>query len=63
MMGCKKAIEDLKLAHRKAGNSNSYENASTIYGRCGHTEEAAKNAFNLQPIDTNWRSTSHLALS
>ena len=64
MIGCKEAIEDLKLAHRKAGNSDSYGYASIIYGRCGYTEEAAryaKNAFNLQPIDTNWRSTSRLA--
>ena len=64
MIGCKEAIEDLKLAHRKAGNSDSYGYASIIYGRCGYPEEAAKyakNAFNLQPIDTNWRSTSRLA--
>ncbi len=66
MIGCKEAIEDLKLAHRKVGNSNSYEYASIIYGRCGcgYTEEAtkyAKNAYNFQPIDTNWRSTSRLA--
>ena len=61
MIGCKEAIEDLKLAHRKVGNSNSCEYASIIYGRCGHTEEDAKNAFNLQPIDINWRSTSRLA--
>jgi len=64
IIGCKEAIEDLKLAHRKAGNSDSYGYASIIYGRCGYPEEAAKyakNAFNLQPIDTNWRSTSRLA--
>ncbi len=64
MIGCKEAIEDLKLAHRKAGNSDSYGYASIIFGRCGYPEEAAKyakNAFNLQPIDTNWRSTSRLA--
>ena len=42
MIGCKEAIEDLKLAHRKVGNSNSCEYASIIYGRCGHTEEDAK---------------------
>ena len=64
MIGCEEAITDLKLAHRKAGNFDSYGHASIIYGRCGYTEEAAKyakNAFNLQPIDTNWRSTSRLA--
>ncbi len=64
MIGCEEAIEDLKLAHRKAGNFDSYGQASIIYGRCGYTEEAAKyakNALNLQPIDTNWLSTSRLA--
>ena len=61
---CDQAIADLFYAHRKTGNFDSYGHASVIYGNCGYTEEAAKyakNAHNLQTIDTNWWSTSRLA--
>ncbi len=61
---CEEAIADLFYAHRKTGNFDSYGHASVIYGNCGYTEEAAKyakNAHDLQTIDTNWWSTSRLA--
>ncbi len=61
---CEEAIDDLFYAHRKTGNFDSYGHASVIYGNCGDTEEAAKyakNAHDLQTIDTNWWSTSRLA--
>ncbi len=62
--GCEQAFNDLRLAHQKAGNADSYGYASVVYGRCGKTHEAAthaRNQFDMTPIDTNWRSTTRLA--
>ncbi len=64
MIGCKEAFEDLNLAHRKAGNVDSYSYASIVYGRCGDSKKAsenARNAFDLLLVDTNWRATTRLA--
>ena len=64
MMNCKEAFEDLNLAHKKAGNADSYGYASIVYGRCGNSKKAAenaRNAFDLLQVDTNWRATTRLA--
>ena len=64
MINCKEAFQDLELAHRKAGNADSYGYASFVYGRCGDSKKAAenaRNAFDLLQIDTNWRATTRLA--
>ena len=61
---CEEAFEDLNLAHRIAGNADSYGYASVVYGRCGDSKKAAenaRNAFDLLPVDTNWRATTRLA--
>ena len=64
MINCKEAFQDLELAHRKAGNADSYGYASFVYGRCGDSKKAAenaRNAFDLLQVDTNWRATTRLA--
>ena len=64
MINCKEAFEDLNLAHKKAGNADSYGYASIVYGRCGNSKKAAenaRNAFDLLPVDTNWHATARLS--
>ena len=54
----------MNRAHKKAGNADSYGYASIVYGRCGNSKKAAenaRNAFDLLPVDTNWRATTRLA--
>ena len=64
IINCEEAFEDLNLAHKKAGNADSYGYASIVYGRCGNSKKAAenaRNAFDLLPVDTNWHATARLA--